>query len=113
MFLFDISNGLTLFLMLAATVLLIFLSQEEKKSYISAIALVGYIAILVMHVAQVATLGEEFRAVALPILSRCIAIDFVFVLITFFSYLWVDDIEAKATGKKSINNSLDWFWKKV
>ena len=113
MFLFDISNGLTLVLMLAATVLLIFLSQEEKKSFISAIALVGYIAILVMHVAQAATLGEEFRAVALPILTRCIAIDFVFVLITFFSYLWVDDIEAKATGKKSINNSLDWFWKKV
>ena len=113
MFLFDISNGLTLVLMLAATVLLIFLSQEEKKSFISAIALVGFIAILVMHVAQVATLGEEFRTVALPVLTRCIAIDFVFVLITFFSYLWVDDIEAKATGKKSIGNSLDWFWKKV
>ena len=46
-------------------------------------------------------------------LSRCIAIDFVFVLITFFSYLWVDDIEARATGKRSIDNSLDWFWKKV
>ena len=113
MFLFDISNGITLVLMLAATVLLIFLSQEEKKSFISAIALVGFIAILVMHVAQVATLGEELRTAALPVLTRCIAIDFVFVLITFFSYLWVDDIEAKATGKKSIGNSLDWFWKKV
>lgn len=113
MFLFDISNGITLVLMLAATVLLIFLSQEEKKSFISAIALVGYLIILVMHTAQAATLGEEFRAEVLPILSRCIGIDFVFVLITFFSYLWVDDIEAKATGKKSINNSLDWFWKKV
>lgn len=112
MFLFDISNGLTLVLMLAATVLLIFLSQEEKKSFITAIALFGYLAILVMHVAQVATLGEEFRT-ALPTLTRCIAIDFIFVLITFFSYLWVDDIEAKATGKKSIDNSLEWFWKKV
>ena len=113
MFLFDISNGLTLVLMLAATILLIFLSQEEKKSFISAIALFGYLAILVMHVAQIATLGEEFKAVAFPILTRCIAIDFVFVLMTFFSYLWVDDIEAKATGKKSIDNSLDWFWNKV
>lgn len=113
MFLFDISNGLTLVLMLVATVLLIFLSQEEKKSFISAIALFGYVAILIMHVAQVATLGEEFRTVALPILTRCIAIDFIFVLMTFFSYLWVDDIEAKATGKKSIDNSLDWFWKKI
>ena len=54
MFLFDISNGLTLVLMLVATVLLIFLAQEEKKSFISAIALVGYLMILVMHVAQAA-----------------------------------------------------------
>ena len=34
MFIFDISNPLTLLLMLAATVLLIFLSQEIKKSLI-------------------------------------------------------------------------------
>lgn len=49
----------------------------------------------------------------LPVLSRCIVIDFLFVLITFFSYLWVDDIESKFKGTKSIDNSLDWFWKKI
>ena len=112
MFIFDISNPLTLILMLAATVLLIFLAQEIKKSYISAIILFVYLLILIMHVAQIATLSEEYRYM-LTTLSRCIAIDFVFVLITFFAYLWVDDIEAKAVGKKSIDNSLDWFWKKV
>lgn len=112
MFIFDISNPLTLILMLAMTVLLIFLAQEVKKSYIAAIMLFAYLIILVVHVAQIATLSEEFRYM-LTTLSRCIAIDFVFVLITFFSYLWVDDIEAKVKGKKSIDNSLDWFWKKV
>lgn len=112
MFIFDISNPLTLILMLAATVLLIFLAQEVKKSYINAIALFAYLLILVIHVAQIATLSEEFRYMVTT-LSRCIAIDFIFVLISFFSYLWVDDIEAKANGKKSIDNSLDWFWKKV
>ena len=112
MFIFDISNPLTLILMLTATVLLIFLSQEIKKSYISAIMLFAYLIILIMHVAQVATLQEEFRYM-ISTLSRCIAIDFVFILITFFSYLWVDDIEAKASGKKSIDSSLEWFWKKV
>lgn len=112
MFLFDISNPLTLLLMLAATVLLIFLSQEIKKSYISAIALFAYLIVLVVHVAQIATLSEEFRYL-LPTISRCIVIDFIFVFMTFFSYLWVDDIEAKVKGKKSIDNSLDWFWKKV
>ena len=112
MFIFDISNPLTLILMLAATVLLIFLAQEVKKSYIAAVMLFAYLIILIVHVAQIATLPEEFRYMVTTI-SRCIAIDFVFVLITFFSYLWTDDIETKVKGKKSIDDSLNWFWKKI
>lgn len=112
MFIFDISNPLTLILMLAVTVLLIFLAQEVKKSYIAAVMLFVYLIILIVHVAQIATLPEEFRYMVTTI-SRCIAIDFVFVLITFFSYLWTDDIETKVKGKKSIDDSLNWFWKKI
>lgn len=112
MFVFDISNPLTLILMLAATILLVFLAQEIKKSGVAAVALIGYLVILIVHVAQTVTLAEEFRYLS-ETLSRCIMIDFVFILISFFSYLWVDDIEAKANNKKSYNNSLDWFWKKV
>ena len=50
MFVFDISNPLTLILMLAATVLLIFLAQEIKKSYVSAIPLFAYLIIVVYGV---------------------------------------------------------------
>ena len=112
MFIFDISNPLTLLLLLAATILLVFLAQEIKKSYISAITLFAYLILLVVHVAQIATLSEEYRYM-IATLSRCIVIDFIFIFISFFSYLWVDDIETKVNGKKSIDNSLDWFWKKV
>lgn len=112
MFVFDISNPLTLVLMLAATVLLVFLAQEIKKSYVSAIVLFAYLILLIVHVAQMATLPEEYRYLTTT-LSRCVALDFVFILISFFSYLWVDDIEAKVKGRKSIDNSLDWFWKKI
>ena len=42
-----------------------------------------------------------------------IVFDLIFVLISFISYLWIDDIEAKLKKKKSIDDSLDWFWKKV
>ena len=112
MFIFDTANPLTLILMLAATVLLIFLAQEVKKSVIGALMLFAYLILLIVHVAQMATLPEEFRYLITD-LSRCIAVDFVFILITFFSYLWVDDIETKVKGKKSIDQSLDWFWKKV
>ena len=112
MFIFDMSNPLTLLLMLAVTILLIFLSQEIKQSFIGAIMLFAYLIILVVHVAQIATLSEEYGYL-LTTLSRCIVIDFIFVLMAFFSYLWVVVLEAKSKGKKSIDNSLDWFWKKI
>ena len=63
MFLFNIADPLTLILMLAATVLLIFLAQEIKNSYIGAIVLFAYLIILMMHVAQIVTLSEEFRRI--------------------------------------------------
>ena len=112
MLILNISNPLTLLLMLIITVLLIFLAQELKKSYIGAIMLFAYLILLVVHVAQLVTLPEEYAA-NMPIIARCIAIDFVFILITFFAYLWVDDMEAKKFGKKSFDNSLDWFWRNV
>lgn len=112
MFVFDISNPMTLILLLAATVLLIFLSQQVKKSMIIGAVLIAYLALIVLHVSQLTTLAEEYRYLS-ETLSRCVVIDAAFILITFFSYLWVDDIEAKANNKKSIDNSLDWFWKKI
>ena len=112
MFIFDVSNPLTLMLMVMATALLIFLSQEVKKSYIAGGTLIAYLLIVVIHVAQLITLPEEYKYLV-DTLTRCIVIDFIFVLITFFSYLWVDDIETKVNGKKSYDNSLEWFWKKI
>ena len=112
MLIFDISNPLTLLLMLAVTVLLIFLAQEVKKSMIVAGVLFVYLVLLITNVAQIATLSEEYRYM-LETLSRCVVIDFIFVFVSFFSYLWVDDIETKKLCKKSLDDSLDWFWKKV
>ena len=112
MFIFDISNPLTLMLMVMATALLIFLSQEVKKSYITGGTLIAYLLIVVIHVAQLITLPEEYKYLV-DTLTRCIVIDFIFIFISFFAYLWVDDIEAKDSGKKSVDNSLDWFWKKI
>lgn len=112
MFIFDISNPITLLLMIAATILLIFLAQEIKKSSITALLLFGYLVLLIFHVAQLTTLPEVYNYLS-QTLSRCLVIDFAFVFVSFFAYLWIDDIEAKANNKKSINNSLDWFWKKI
>lgn len=112
MFVFDITNTLTLLLLLLATVLVVFLARELKKSYIVAIPLVAYIGLLITHVVQMITIDAEYNYL-LSTLSWCIVVDFLFVLMTFISYLWVDDLEAKKLNKKSIDNSLDWFWKQI
>ena len=112
MYVFNIANPLTLILLLTAIILLLFLSQELKKSYIAAIPLFASLILLIIHGAQLFTLQEEFRNLT-GTLSTCLAVDFIFVGISFFGYLWVDDIEAKEMNKKSLDNSLDWFWKKI
>ena len=112
MYVFNIANPLTLILLLTAIILLIFLSQELKKSYIAAIPLFASLILLLIHGAQLFTLKEEFKDL-IAILSTCLAVDFIFVGISFFGYLWVDDIEAKQKGKKSVDESLEWFWKNV
>ena len=112
MFILNIANPITLFLIILAVALLIFLGHEIKKSIAVAIPLFGFLILLIIHVAQVATLSTEFINLA-GTLYKCIALDFLFILITFFSYLWVDDIEARANNLKSVDNSLDWFWKEI
>lgn len=112
MYIFNVTDPLTLILMLAFAILMIFLGKELKKSAITAIPLFVFLCLLVMHVVQLMSLGAEFSEY-MGVLSRCVAADFVFVLLGFISYLWIDDIEAKVTKKKSIDNSLDWFWRKV
>ena len=108
----NVTSPLTLILVLIATLLLVFLAQELKKSSVAAIGLVANLALLIMHTVQLLT-GTAGSDILSSTVTGCMAIDFVFVLISFFAYLWVDDIEAKHMNKKSIDNSLDWFWKKV
>jgi len=113
MFIINISEPVTLLLLTLATVLLIFLGKEVKKSYIPAFALFGFLGLAVMHSIQLANLTQELHDLYNNLLIRCIAIDCIMIFISFFAYLWIDDITCKFYKKKSIDNSLDWFWNKI
>lgn len=106
----DLTNPITLLLVVLAVALLIFLGQEVKKSTVVAIPLFAFLASLITHLVQVLGISPEYSHL-IGIIYKCIAVDFGFILVTFFAYLWVDDIEAKKNNIKSIDNSLDWFWK--
>ena len=106
----NISDPITLLLMVLATILLIFLSRELKKPFIAAIPLVVFLVLVSMHAIQLSVDSmQEYKNV----IMGCITYDCLMIFVSFFSYLWVDDIASKFYKKKSIDNSLDWFWNNV
>ena len=76
------------------------------------IMLFVFVALLVIHTIMYTT-GTTLTADVLSDITFTMVFDLIFVLLSFIAYLWVDDIEAKVKKKKSIDNSLDWFWNKV
>lgn len=108
----NFTNPITLLIVTLLFVLLLILAKETKKSFISAITLFVFIFLLVTHAIMYLT-GNKLSSETLSNLSFTMVFDLIFVLLSFISYLWIDDIEAKVKKKKSIDNSLDWFWNKV
>lgn len=108
--LINFTEPFAIFIALTLFVLVLFLGKETKKSIFLAIMLGIFLLIIAGHSFEF-SISEA--AELQNIYARCITVDFVFILLSFISYLWVDDIEAKAGKKKSIDDSLNWFWTKV
>ena len=113
MFIIDVTNPLTLVLLLAATVLLIFLGKEIKKPVAPALPLVFFLLLVIMHSVQFMQIPQANYYEYYSTLLGCLSVDLIMIFITFFGYLWVDDVACKFYKKKSFDNSLDWFWKEV
>ena len=108
----NFTNPVILLVVTLIYVLILILSKETKKSAIAAIMLFAFVAILVVHTIMYIT-GDSLSSDVLSDITFTMVFDLIFVLLSFIAYLWVDDIEAKLKKKKSIDNSLDWFWNKV
>ena len=108
----DFTNAITTLLALVLFVLILFLGKETHKSAIVAMMLFIFLALLVGHTVELMTtknISDELNAV----LTGSIRVDFIFIFLSFISDLWIDDIEAKIEKKKSIDDSLSWFWARV
>lgn len=107
----NFSNPIILLIATLLFVLVVLLAKETKKSAITAVMLFIFVAILIIHAILYITGNVSSENVS--DLTFAIVFDLIFVLISFISYLWIDDIEAKEKKKKSIDDSLNWFWSKV
>ena len=107
----NFTNPLILLIATLLFVLVLILAKETKKSLITAIMLFAFTGLLVTHTIMLLGNGDITKEIRATYIYT-IVFDLIFVLISFISYLWIDDIEAKLKKKKSIDDSLDWFWKK-
>ena len=112
MYIFNVTDPITVLLLLAFTILLIFLGKEIKNSFVTAVPLFAFLIILSIHAIQFISTDTTLQE-TLSLLTKCMTLDFIFVLLSFLSYLWIDDVESKFKKKKSIDDSLEWFWRKV
>lgn len=110
MFIVDLTSAEGMLMALMIAVLTIILGKEFKKSAIPAIGLGIFLVSILLHTYQSVTITDQiYKAIA----TKSLAIDAIMIFLTYIAYLWVDDIEVKEKNRKSIDNSLDWFWKKV
>ncbi len=105
----NFSKPMTLLIATILFVLVVLLAKETKKSSITAVMLFVFVAMLIVHtIIYLTGNAENVSSIIFTVIF-----DLIFVLISFISNLWIDDIEAKEKKKKSIDDSLNWFWEKV
>ena len=110
---FNTADPINIILILAATLLLVYLGKETKKSIIPQIVLFVHLLIIIMHAIQFVTMSGTATQEVIKVLTSSLVVDFGLVMVSFLSYLWVDDIESKIKNTKVVSNSLDWFWGKI
>ena len=108
----NLSNPFNILVALILYILVLYLAREIKRSNVTCIMLLAFLTIIVGHCIEYVMIQDP-TGVITSTLANCIAVDFVFTFLSFIAYLWMDDVETKDKKLKSIDNSLDWFWKKV
>ncbi len=108
----DLSNTFNILISLFLVMSFMYVGKQAKNAYVPAMPLIGFLVLLIMHTIQILTLSPE-NAIYKTAISWSLAFDFAFILLSYIAYMWTDEIEKNAKKKKSVDNSLDIFWKNV
>ncbi len=105
----DLTNPVILIPTLAILLICVAISKKIKNPYIMLGILALNIGLLLSHFFGMNSENLQNE----KSLYYSIAIDFAMLLISFLSYLWIDNIKAKEGGSKVIEDGISWFWDKI
>jgi len=108
----DTANEWLIIIITLAIVAIIALSRKAEKSILPGILIIVNLGLLLYHTFLLNSVSQIFTE-QISRLYLCLAMDFLWLLISFLGYLWIDDLEAIKFNKKSYDNSLAWFWDKL
>ena len=123
----NFANPIHVVVALVLVLLCAFLAQQYKKNTIPCVVLLVFLAILVGHTIELSALNDVTDITPFAI---SIAVDEIFIFVSFLFFIWLDKIQIEATkttkGKKAKSNKkdkadekviekdgLDVLWKKV
>ena len=78
---FNTADPINAILILAATLLLVYLGKETKKSIIPQVVLFVHLALLIIHAIQFITLAGTTTQQIINVLSSSMAVDFGLVMV--------------------------------
>ena len=123
----NFANPIHVVVALVLVLLCAFLAQQYKKNTIPCIVLLVFLAILVGHTIELSAISDVSYITPLAV---SIAVDEIFIFVSFLFFIWLDKIQIEATkttkGKKTKTDKkdkadekviekdgLDVLWKKV
>ena len=110
--LLNTANYFEIIIITLATVGIIALSRKTEKPIFSGVLIIVNLAILLYHSYILNCLPASFET-QISQTYLCLAMDFLWLLMSFLGYLWVDDIRGIKLNKKNYDNSMAWFWNKI
>lgn len=105
-------NILMIVFVTIAMVSIIAFARKIENSMLPGGLILVNLLLLVYHTYVLNNIPAAFED-AISSTYLCIAMDFLWLLISFLGYLWIDDITAVKFNKKSYDNSMSWFWDKL
>ena len=108
----NIANNIQIIVITLATVGVIAFARKVEKPLFPGMLIIIHLGLLLYH-SYVLNSLPTFMENQISEIYLCIAMDFLWLLISFLGYLWLDDINAIKLNKKSYDNSMSWFWNKL
>jgi len=108
----NLTNPLIILSILTLLILSIVIGKKTKMSMIPLTGVIVTILVLLYNSIIVFALQKDSEVIRTIILKSGI-FNLGLIFLSFIGYLWVDDVEAKFKNKKSIDNSMDWFWNSI